>query len=76
MVKRTPPPKTPPKLQVMVRLVAQLGGYVNTKNRKDEPGPQTVWIGLQRLHDIAACWSAFGPGAGHEERDREPDTDL
>jgi hypothetical protein len=77
MVKRTPPPKTPPKLQVMVRLVAQLGGYVNTKNRKDEPGPQTVWIGLQRLHDIAACWAAFGPGAAQLERDDgEPDSDL
>ena len=46
----------------MVRLVAQLGGYVN-KKRKDEPGPQTVWLGLQRLHDIALCWEVFGPGA-------------
>ena len=47
----------------MVRLVAQLGGYVNRK-REDEPGPQTVWLGLQRLHDIATCWKIFGPGAG------------
>ena len=51
-----------PKLQEMVRLVAQLGGYVNRK-REDEPGPQTVWLGLQRLHDIALCWNVFGPGA-------------
>jgi hypothetical protein len=53
-------PRTPPKLQDMVRTVAQLGGYVNRK-RKDPPGPQTVWLGLQRLHDIAACWKMFGP---------------
>jgi hypothetical protein len=62
VVKREPPPKEPPGLQEMVRLVAQLGGYVN-KPRKDEPGPQTVWIGLQRLQDIALCWRLFGPGA-------------
>jgi hypothetical protein len=62
VVKRQEPPKSPPKLQEMVRLVAQLGGYVNRK-RRDEPGPQTVWLGLQRLHDIALCWQVFGPGA-------------
>lgn len=62
VVKRQPPPKQAPQLQEMVRLVAQLGGYVNRK-RADEPGPQTVWLGLQRLHDIALCWQVFGPGA-------------
>jgi hypothetical protein len=61
VVKREKPPKQPPKLQEMVRLVAQLGGYVNRK-RDDEPGAQTVWLGLQRLHDIALCWQVFGPG--------------
>ena len=62
VVRREPPPKVAPKLQEMIRLVAQLGGYVNRK-RDDEPGPQTVWLGLQRLHDIALCWQVFGPGA-------------
>jgi hypothetical protein len=38
VVKRQKPPKQPPKLQEMVRLVAQLGGYVNRK-RGAEPGP-------------------------------------
>jgi len=61
-VHRKPPPKRAPTLQAMVRMVAQLGGYVNRK-RDDEPGPQTVWLGLQRLHDIARCWLMFGPGA-------------
>jgi len=61
VVKRREPPERPLKLQEMVRLVAQLGGYVNRK-RDDEPGPQTVWLGLQRLHDITLCWQVFGPG--------------
>jgi len=43
-------------------MVAQLGGSVNRK-RDDEPGPQTVGLGLQRLHDIALCWQVIGPGA-------------
>ena len=59
-------PSQPPKLSEMVRMVAQLGGYVNRK-RKDEPGPQTVWLGLQRLHDIALCWQLFGPEAKTDE---------
>jgi len=60
IVKQEPPPSAPPKLQEMVRLIAQLGGYIN-KTRPDEPGPQTVWLGLERMHDIAMCWLAFGP---------------
>ena len=62
MVHRQPPPKIPPTLSEMVRMVAQLGGYVNRK-RADEPGPQTVGLGLQRMQDIAACWVIFGPEA-------------
>lgn len=60
LVKRMAPPKTPPTLMEMIKLIAQLGGYVNRK-RTDLPGPQTVWFGIQRMHDIAACWLAFGP---------------
>jgi Transposase DNA-binding/Transposase Tn5 dimerisation domain len=66
MVRKTPPPSSPPTLQEMVRMVAQLGGYVNRK-RTDEPGPQTVWLGLQRTHDIANCWLTFGPGSENKE---------
>lgn len=66
VVRRERPPKVAPRLQEMIRLVAQLGGYVNRK-REDEPGPQTLWLGLQRLHDIATCWKLFGPGAREEE---------
>ena len=65
VVCRKNPPRQPPTLGEMVRIVAQLGGYVNRK-RKDPPGPQTVWLGLQRLHDLALCWQLFGADARRE----------
>jgi hypothetical protein len=68
VVHRQPPPPQPPTLAEMVRMVAQLGGYVNRK-RKDPPGPQTVWLGLQRTHDIATCWLIFGPEAKTDQKD-------
>lgn len=60
-------PSQPPELAEMIRTVAQLGGYVN-KKREDPPGPQTVWLGLQRLHDISTCWKLFGPEAQKEAK--------
>lgn len=66
IVKREPPPTEPPTLSKMVRIVARLGGYIN-RPRSDDPGPQTVWLGLQRLHDIALCWQIFGPEAKKTE---------
>jgi hypothetical protein len=62
VVRREDPPTKPPSLATMVHLVAQLGGYVNRK-RLDPPGPQTVWLGLQRMRDFALCWELFGPQA-------------
>lgn len=62
VVEQSDPPKAPPRLEHMVRLVAQLGGYVN-RARPDPPGPQTIWIGMQRMHDFARCWQLFGPEA-------------
>ena len=59
---RTKPPPSRRRSSEMVRMVAQLGGYVN-RPRSDPPGPQTVWLGLQRMHDFALCWELFGPGA-------------
>ena len=56
--KRTPP-ETPPTLQTMIRMIAQLGGYVNRK-RTDEPGAETIWKGLQRMHDMAYFWDLLG----------------
>lgn len=60
-VQKKKPPKSPPQLSVMVHLIASLGGYV--ERPKSEPGPQTLWIGLQRMCDLAWAWDSFGPGA-------------
>lgn len=55
------PPKKAPRLAAMVHLIAGLGGYV--ERPESEPGPQTLWIGLQRTYDLAWAWDTFGPGA-------------
>ena len=62
IVKRSKPPRKPPRLMEMTKLVAELGGYVNRKSA-GPPGPQSMWLGLQRMHDFATCWLTFGPGA-------------
>jgi len=61
VVRNETPPRQPPRLADLVRMIAQLGGYIDRPRR--EPGPQTVWLGLQRMHDFALCWQLFGPGA-------------
>jgi hypothetical protein len=58
-INRTEPPATPPPLNEMIRMIASLGGYVIRKST--HPGTQTLWIGLQRVHDISNAWTAFGP---------------
>jgi hypothetical protein len=58
---RKSPPRQPPRLMDMIRLIAQLGGYVNRTSQKGPPGPQTVWLGMQRMCDLAWAWKTFGP---------------
>lgn len=58
-VHRKKPPGKAPRLSAMVHLIASLGGYV--ERPKSEPGAQTVWIGLQRMYDLAWAWDSFGP---------------
>jgi len=50
-------PATPPTLREAVRMIARLGGFLGRKCDR-EPGPQTLWRGLRRLHDIAQGWLA------------------
>lgn len=52
-------PETPPTINEVIRMIASLGGYVIRKSTR--PGPQTLWIGLQRVHDLTLAWEAFGP---------------
>ena len=66
VMKRTDPPKKPPKLQTIVHLVAELGGWIARKT--SHPGPQVMWIGIQRMHDFATGWEIFGPEAKKSRR--------
>jgi hypothetical protein len=57
VAKRQPPPEQPPSLDEMVRMVAGFGGFLNRKG-DGFPGPQTIWIGLQRSRDFATAIAA------------------
>lgn len=46
-------PSKPPQLNTVLRLVAQLGGFLGRKG-DGEPGAKSIWQGLQRVMDGAA----------------------
>jgi len=48
-------PEEAPSLREFVRLIGRLGGHLGRKSDK-EPGPMTMWRGLQRLPDLAGMW--------------------
>ena len=58
-VRQQDPPSDPPSLNEMIRMIASLGGYVI--RRSTQPGTQTLWFGLQRVHDLSTAWETFGP---------------
>lgn len=66
------PPATPPRLNEMIRMVASLGGYVIRKST--HPGTQTLWLGLQRLHDLSTAWETFGPTSRQANKKFLPNT--
>ena len=49
------PPDSPPSLGEAVRWIAQLGGFVG-RRRRDQPGPETLWRGLQHLTDLTRMY--------------------
>ena len=53
-LRKTPPAKAPP-LRAMIVMIAALGGYIARKG-DGEPGPKTLWIGLQRMRDMSVGW--------------------
>jgi len=52
------PPEEPPTLKQVTRWVAQLGGFMGRKG-DGEPGVMVLWLGFQRLYDIANSWLLF-----------------
>jgi hypothetical protein len=65
VVTQRPLPTEPPTLSEFIALVASLGGHLG-REHDGEPGAQTTWIGMQRMHDFARAWLTFGPGR-HEK---------
>jgi hypothetical protein len=49
------PPDQSPTLREAVRMVASLGGFLGRRSDGD-PGTKSLWLGIQRLDDIAATW--------------------
>ncbi|MEN3263090.1 IS4 family transposase [Sodalis endosymbiont of Spalangia cameroni] len=58
-----PMPKGRPKLNEVLRLVAQLGGFLARKG-DGEPGAKTIWKGLQKVMTAAETLRALR----HEQR--------
>lgn len=58
IVKKSPPPKTPPPLAEFIRTLATLGGFNNRKH-DGHPGPQTLWTALRRMTDFSLAWLTF-----------------
>lgn len=54
---KTRPPAKPPTLNTIVRMVAGFGGFLARKH-DGEPGPQSMWIGLQRTRDFVLTLEA------------------
>ncbi len=54
-------PQEPPSLADCVRWIARLGGFLGRKS-DGEPGVKTLWLGLQRVHDMASIWQLLAPG--------------
>jgi len=49
------PPDHSPTLREAIRMVASLGGFLGRRS-DGEPGTKSLWLGIQRLDDIAATW--------------------
>lgn len=52
VLNRKKPPKQPPTVREVVRLIAQLGGFLARKG-DGEPGVKSLWLGMSRLRDFA-----------------------
>ena len=58
VIKRGKPlPANAPTLGEMIKLVGKLGGWIERGGKSaSPPGVQTMWQGLNRLHDLSLVW--------------------
>src|SRR5207302_2855722 len=57
VVKGEEPPPAAPPLGEMVKLIASLGGHQGRPS-DGPPGPKAMWVGMQRMTDLALGWRA------------------
>jgi hypothetical protein len=62
VVCRKQAPKAAPTLEKMIYLIASLGGHLG-RSCDGPPGPKQMWVGMQRMTDLARAWRTFGPPA-------------
>ena len=70
-VKKEPPPSQPPSMKTMVGLIASLGGWLGRKC-DGEPGPKAMWVGMQRMTDLALGWRARAEHSGDATKEIVP----
>ncbi len=51
-------PSRPPTMNTFIRLVAQLGGYIN-KRSQGAPGSKTLWRGMSQFETIVLAYQIF-----------------
>lgn len=58
--RKRPDPKKPPTTGEFLRIVAQLGGYIN-KRSQGPPGSKTIWRGMRDFEIITEAYLVFNP---------------
>jgi hypothetical protein len=61
LLAKKPAPAMPPRLNEVLRLIAQLGGFLGRKS-DGEPGVKTIWQGLQKVMTAAETLAALRDG--------------
>jgi hypothetical protein len=63
LLSKKPQPTESPRLNEVLRMIAQLGGFLARKS-DGEPGVKTIWQGLQRVMDVATALQSLREGNG------------
>ena len=58
LLSKQPRPKQPPRLNDVIRLIAQLGGFLGRKS-DCEPGVKSIWRGLDQVMTAAQTLQAL-----------------
>ena len=64
VLKHKKPPKDPPPLNDMIKLIASLGGFLN-RSSDNNPGPSALWEKVRGLYEHVKAREAFELVFGH-----------